>query len=101
MSSHRAAGRQLDDGRAASYLRHDALVEKLERLGVLAVQQALNGCPDVTSRLQGGGAKSRQYLPGFAVTHGRNVADGEDARVVFHLEVGTNRYAAAMHQFDA
>jgi len=57
VSSHRAAGGQLDDCRTASYLRHDALVDKRERLGLLAVHQALNRCPDVTSRLQGGGAE--------------------------------------------
>ena len=89
MSRHGAAGRKLDHRRPASYLGHHALVEILERLGLLTVQQAFDRFTDVTSGLESSGAEPRQDLTGFAVGHGGDVADGEDLRVVFHLKVGS------------
>ena len=98
VSRHGAAGRQLDHCRTASYLRHHALVEIIERLRLLPIQQAFDRFTDVTSGLESGGAEPRQHLPGFAVGHGRDVADGEDSRVAFHLKVRPDRNAATMHQ---
>ncbi len=55
----------------------------------------------MTAGLQGSGAEARQNFAGFAVGHGRYVADGEDAGMILYLQVRTYRDAPAMYQLNA
>src|SRR5215813_5550340 len=88
-------------GSSTSHLCHGPFVQILEWLGLRALQQPFDGFPDVASGLKRGGPESGQHVTSFAVRDGRDIADGEDSRMVFHLEVGSNRNAAAMNQLDA
>src|SRR5690242_5805097 len=56
---HGLAAEHLDDGRAAPDRRHRALVDVLERLRLLALDDAVDGLPGVLARLQRGRAELR------------------------------------------
>src|SRR5215813_14373400 len=101
VSPKSSTDRQLHYRRATSHLCHGTFVQILEWLGLRALQQPFDGFPDVASGLKRGGPESGQHVTSFAVRDGRDIADGEDSRMVFHLEVGSNRNAAAMNQLDA
>src|SRR5215471_4362699 len=99
VSRHGAACRQLNNCRPAPHLGHHTFIEILEWLRLLAVEQAFDRFTDMASGLERSGAEPWQYLTGFAVGHGCDVADGEDPRMVFELQVRANRNAPSMHEF--
>ena len=98
---HGLAGGQLDHRRTVTDLSHRALIKVFERFGRLALDQTLDRFADVIAGLESSGTEAGQWFAGLAVGHHSDVADGKDARMVFHLKIGTDRNSPTMPQFHA
>src|SRR5580692_7211074 len=97
-TGHGLSGGQLCHGRAVTDLSHRALVEVLERLRRVALDQPLDRYTDVVAGLERGGTEAGERLAGFTIRYDGDVADGEDARTIFHLKIGTDRNTLTVRQ---
>ena len=100
LPGHREAVRPLHDRGEATDRRHRALVEVVERLGLLALQEPgdVLACPLAGLQRHAAELRERRLLPG---RDPGDVADREDLGVTFDAEIGPGRDPSAPLELDS